>query len=84
MLAVGTELGPTDYDMYVRGGLPDLSGMIRIDLCADQLARHPAAMTLQADAGPRHWPPCCPARAAEAGATAPPAPRPPATPPAPN
>ena len=51
VLAVGTEFGPTDYDMYVRGGLPDLSGMIRIDLCAAQLARHPAALTLQADAG---------------------------------
>jgi acetolactate synthase-1/2/3 large subunit len=51
LLALGTEFGPTDYDMYVRGGLPDLSGMIRIDLCAAQLARHPAALTLQADAG---------------------------------
>ncbi len=51
VLAVGTELGPTDYDMYVRGGLPDLSGMIRIDLCAAQLARHPAAVALHADAG---------------------------------
>jgi acetolactate synthase-1/2/3 large subunit len=51
VLALGTEFGPTDYDMYVRGGLPDLSGMIRVDLCADQLARHPAALTLQADAG---------------------------------
>ena len=52
VLAVGTELGPTDYDMYVRGGLPDMSGMIRIDVCAAQLARHPAALTLQGDAGP--------------------------------
>jgi acetolactate synthase-1/2/3 large subunit len=51
LLALGTEFGPTDYDMYVRGGLPDLSGMIRVDLCAAQLARHPAALTLQADAG---------------------------------
>jgi acetolactate synthase-1/2/3 large subunit len=51
VLALGTELGPTDYDMYVRGGLPDLSGMIRIDLCAAQLARHPAALTLHAEAG---------------------------------
>jgi acetolactate synthase I/II/III large subunit len=51
ILAVGTELGPTDYDMYARGGLPDLSGMIRIDLCPDQLARHPAAVALQGDAG---------------------------------
>jgi acetolactate synthase-1/2/3 large subunit len=50
VLAIGTELGPTDYDMYVRGGLPDLSGMIRVDLCADQLARHPCAMAVQADA----------------------------------
>jgi len=50
VLAVGTEFGPTDYDMYMRGGLPDLSGMIRIDVCADQLARQPAALTLQGDA----------------------------------
>ena len=51
ILAVGTELGPTDYDMYVRGGFPDLSGMIRIDICPDQLARHPAAIRIAADAG---------------------------------
>ncbi|MDO8884323.1 thiamine pyrophosphate-dependent enzyme, partial [Pseudotabrizicola sp.] len=51
VLAVGTELGPTDYDMYVRGGFPDLSGMIRIDVCDEQLARHPAGLRLQADAG---------------------------------
>ena len=50
ILAIGTEIGPTDYDMYVRGGLPDLSGMIRIDLCADQLARHPATCRIAADA----------------------------------
>ena len=50
ILAVGTELGPTDYDMYVRGGVPDLSGMIRIDVCKDQLARHPAALAICADA----------------------------------
>jgi acetolactate synthase-1/2/3 large subunit len=51
ILAVGTELGPTDYDAYAKGGFPDLSGMIRIDICADQLARHPAAMPIKADAG---------------------------------
>lgn len=50
VLAIGTELGPTDYDMYVRGGLPDLSGMIRIDICADQLARHPVRVPVQASA----------------------------------
>ena len=48
ILAVGTELGPTDYDMYVRGGFPDLSDMIRIDVCPDQLARHPAAVRIEA------------------------------------
>lgn len=48
VLALGTELGPTDYDMYVRGGVPDLSGMIRVDVCAEQLARHPAAVPVQA------------------------------------
>ena len=51
VLALGTELGPTDYDMYMRGGLPDLSGMIRVDVCAEQLARHPAAIALQSKAG---------------------------------
>ena len=50
VLAIGTELGPTDYDMYGRGGLPDLSGMIRVDLCTEQLARHPAAVVIRADA----------------------------------
>lgn len=49
ILALGTELGPTDYDMYVRGGLPDLSGMIRVDLCPQQLARHPAALPIEAE-----------------------------------
>lgn len=51
VLALGTEFGQTDYDMYVRGGLPDLSGMIRVDIDKDQLARQPAALTLCADAG---------------------------------
>ncbi len=46
VLAVGTEFGVTDYDMYVRGGFPDVSAMIRVDICADQLARHPAAIPL--------------------------------------
>ncbi|MCB6178455.1 5-guanidino-2-oxopentanoate decarboxylase [Rhodobacter sp. Har01] len=50
ILALGTELGPTDYDMYVNHRLPDLSGMIRVDLCARQLARHPARLTIQAEA----------------------------------
>jgi acetolactate synthase-1/2/3 large subunit len=52
ILAIGTELGPTDYDVYAKGGVPDLSDMIRIDICAEQLARHPAKMPVKADAGP--------------------------------
>jgi acetolactate synthase-1/2/3 large subunit len=51
VLALGTELGATDYDMYAVGGIPDLSGMIRVDICADQLARHSAALPICADAG---------------------------------
>ena len=51
ILAIGTELGPTDYDMYANGRVPNLSDMIRIDICADQLARHPARMTVNAEAG---------------------------------
>ncbi|MFN7223334.1 MAG: 5-guanidino-2-oxopentanoate decarboxylase [Paracoccaceae bacterium] len=50
VLAVGTELGPTDYDMYATGGVPDLSGMIRIDICGTQLARHPAHLMIESDA----------------------------------
>jgi acetolactate synthase-1/2/3 large subunit len=52
ILAIGTELGPTDYDVYANGRVPNLSEMIRIDICADQLARHPAKMPVKADAGP--------------------------------
>ena len=51
ILAIGTELGPTDYDMYANGRVPNLSDMIRIDICADQLARHPAKMPVKAEAG---------------------------------
>jgi len=51
VLALGTELGPTDYDMYARGGLPDLKGMIRVDLCSEQLKRHASAVAIQGDAG---------------------------------
>ena len=50
VLAIGTEFGPTDYDMYVDHGFPDTSGMIRVDICAQQLARHPAAQPLHGDA----------------------------------
>ena len=50
LLVVGSELGPTDCDMYGAGGFPDTSAMIRLDIDAAQLTRHPAALTLQGDA----------------------------------
>lgn len=51
VLAIGTEFGWTDYDMYVLGDLPAPEDMIRIDACAEQLARLPAALRLHGDAG---------------------------------
>ncbi|MFS4583561.1 5-guanidino-2-oxopentanoate decarboxylase [Phaeobacter sp. C3_T13_0] len=49
VLALGTELGPTDYDMYATGVMPQMTGLIRVDLCAEQLERHPAELAIQAD-----------------------------------
>ena len=51
ILSIGTGFGPTEYDMYVDGGFPDLPEQIRIDIDADQLARRPAGLTLLGDAG---------------------------------
>ena len=51
IIAIGTEIGQTDYDMYADDGIPDLSNMIRIDIDAAQLARQPATLTLHGDAG---------------------------------
>lgn len=50
VLALGTELGPTDYDMYGTGKMPQMRQLIRVDLCAQQLTRHPCALKLCADA----------------------------------
>lgn len=50
VLAVGTELGPTDYDMYATDTMPRMANLIRVDICPDQLGRHPAAVTIQSDA----------------------------------
>lgn len=46
VVAVGTELGATDYDMYADGNLPDLAQLIRVDICPEQLDRHPATLRL--------------------------------------
>ncbi|MGB5067310.1 MAG: thiamine pyrophosphate-dependent enzyme, partial [Albidovulum sp.] len=50
VLAVGTEFGPTEYDMYSGGDFPWPETLVRIDICADQLARRPAAVALTGDA----------------------------------
>lgn len=49
VLALGTELGPTDYDMYATGEIAQMPGLIRVDRCPDQLARHPAACAIAGD-----------------------------------
>ncbi|MEQ8305376.1 MAG: 5-guanidino-2-oxopentanoate decarboxylase [Hoeflea sp.] len=52
VLALGTELGPTDVDMYENGdfSLPD--NLVRVDVDSDQLARGPkAALAVHADLG---------------------------------
>ena len=50
VLALGTELGPTDYDMYATGTMPEMQRLIRIDVCAEQLARHAAELSILGDA----------------------------------
>jgi acetolactate synthase-1/2/3 large subunit len=42
VLAIGTELGPTDYDMYGRAGFRIPGKLVRIDIEADQLVRNAA------------------------------------------
>ncbi|NDW53667.1 5-guanidino-2-oxopentanoate decarboxylase [Aliiroseovarius sp. PrR006] len=50
VLAVGTEFGQTDYDMYATGTQPSMASLIRVDRCAEQLARHPADLAIKGDA----------------------------------
>jgi acetolactate synthase-1/2/3 large subunit len=49
VIAAGTEFGPTDYDGYGDGGFVLPSKLIRIDIGADQLARRPVTVGIQAD-----------------------------------
>jgi acetolactate synthase-1/2/3 large subunit len=50
VLALGTEFGPTDYDMYQDGAAPALRNLVRVDIDAHGLARGPAALAIQAEA----------------------------------
>lgn len=49
VLAVGTELGATDYDMYATGSMPKMANLIRVDICPEQLTRHDAELTIQGE-----------------------------------
>lgn len=52
VLAIGTELGPTDYDCYGRGAHGFAGKLVRVDIDAAQLARGPeAVLAIEADAG---------------------------------
>lgn len=50
VLAIGTELGSTDYDMYATHTMVPLSNLIRIDACPDQLKRQAVDLPLLGDA----------------------------------
>ncbi|WP_281972276.1 5-guanidino-2-oxopentanoate decarboxylase [Ruegeria faecimaris] len=50
VLALGTELGQTDYDMYATGTMAEMPYLIRVDLCPDQLKRHAADIAIVGDA----------------------------------
>ena len=49
VLALGTELGPTDYDMYAMKTMIDKTHMVRVDICAQQLARHDVGLAVHGD-----------------------------------
>ena len=51
VIALGTEIGRTDFDMYASGTVPKLEKLIRVDICGRQLARHKAEVKIQSDAG---------------------------------
>jgi acetolactate synthase-1/2/3 large subunit len=52
VLAIGTELGPTDYDMYARGGFEIPGRLIRIEIDPQQMDRNlESQVKLVGDAG---------------------------------
>jgi acetolactate synthase-1/2/3 large subunit len=50
VLAVGTEFGPTDYDMYADGGFVQPPNLFRVDIDPAQIARRPAKVAAVGDA----------------------------------
>ena len=52
VLALGTELGPTDFDIYEEGRLPSMPQLVRVDIDPEQITRnHQAVFGLVGDAG---------------------------------
>jgi acetolactate synthase-1/2/3 large subunit len=43
VIALGTQMGQTDYDMYADGGFPVIETLVRVDIDPEQLARGPSA-----------------------------------------
>lgn len=50
VIAVGTEFGETDFDMYGDGGFPALASLVRIDIDAAQIKRRPHSIGVVGDA----------------------------------
>jgi acetolactate synthase-1/2/3 large subunit len=51
VLAVGTETGQTDFDLNATGTMPDLPGLIRVDVSAEAIAARAHAVGIVGDAG---------------------------------
>jgi acetolactate synthase-1/2/3 large subunit len=51
VVAVGTEIGQTDFDLNVTGTMPDLPGLIRVDVSAEAIAARAHAVGIPGDAG---------------------------------
>lgn len=51
VLALGTELGRTDYDVFDSGGMAAMNDLIRVDVSQEQLDRHDAVLKIRSDAG---------------------------------
>jgi acetolactate synthase-1/2/3 large subunit len=51
VIAVGTEIGQTDFDMYATGAMPEMPGLIRVDVAAAAVAARDCAVGIVGDAG---------------------------------
>jgi len=50
VLALGTEIGQTDFDMFATGSYAEMKQLIRVDCCAEQLKRYSAEIAIHGDA----------------------------------